>query len=41
MPSAFEKASDEQIKWIRKFENLYTIYQKSKKKREFCIKRVY
>ena len=41
MPSPYEKASEEQIKWIRKFENLYTIYQKSKKKRELCIKRVY
>lgn len=41
MPSPYEKASEEQIKWIRKFESLYSIYQKSKKKRELCIKRVY
>jgi hypothetical protein len=41
MPSPYEKASEEQIKWIRKFESLFTIYQKSKKKRDLCIKRVY
>ena len=41
MPSSYHTATPEQINWIRKFEKLYTYYQKSKAKRELCIKKVY
>lgn len=41
MPSVYGEVSEKQIMWIRKFEELYNIYQKSKVKRELCIKKVY
>ena len=41
MPSVYGNATPQQIIWIRKFEELYNIYQKSKVKRELCIKKVY
>ena len=41
MPNPFKKVSAEQLKWLRLYEKLYTVYQGSTKKRELMVKRVY
>lgn len=40
-PACFSDYTPEQLNWLRVFEKLYHVYLRDKKKKEFCIKRVY
>ena len=41
LPATFSDYSEVQLNWLRTFEKLHHIYTRDKKKKEFCIKRVY
>lgn len=41
LPATFNDYSETQVNWLRTFEKLHHIYMRDRKKKEFCIKRVY